>query len=122
MRALALTVLLACMAAQPSAAQEGVPSGESRAWDMERAFEELERLQAEVSLLRRLGEAQAALLAWNRERAETPGPDGGAGPVTLAAHLCREEGLAPWCRALPATFGADAAMAADDASGKDGGR
>ena len=125
MRVLAAAVLLACMAARPLAAQEGVPSGESRAWDMERAFEEMERLQAEVALLRRLGEAQAALLAWNRERAGTLGPYSGAGPVTLAAHLCREDGLGAWCLALPATFGADAAgaaKAADNGYGKDGER
>ncbi len=125
MRVLAVTVFLVCMAAWPSDAQEGVPSGESRAWDMERAFEELERLQAEVVLLRRLGEAQAALLAWNRERAGTLGPYSGAGPAVLSARLCAEPGLAIWCRALPATFGADAAGAArtvDHGHGRDGER
>ena len=120
MRTWLLVALLVWMPAASAIAQERI--AEVRGWDMERALGELERLQAEVALLRGLARAQAALLAWNRERAETLGPGGGAGPVTLAAHLCREEGLAPWCRALPATFGADAAMAADDANGKDGGR
>ena len=117
MRVLAVTVFLVCMAAWPSVAQEGVPSGESRAWDTERAFEEMERLQAEVALLRRLGEAQAALLAWNRERA-----DSGAGSAVLSGRLCTEPVLAVWCRALPATFGADAAeavKATDDGHGRD---
>ena len=120
MRVLAVAVFLVCMAVRLPAAQEGVPAGESRAWDMERAFEEMERLQAEVALLRRLGEAQAALLAWNRERAET-----GAGPAVLAARLCAEPGLGIWCRALPATFGGDAAgsaKAADHGHGRDGER
>ena len=97
-------------------------AGEEEAWDAERAFVEMERLQAEIGVLRALASAQAALLAWNRVRMES-----GAAPVVLTPHLCAEdtragEGLAPWCRALPATFGAEAAMAADDANGKDGGR
>ena len=120
MRVLAVMALLVCLAVRPSAAQEGGASGESQGWDTERAFEELERLQAEVALLRRLGEAQAALLAWNRER-----EDSGAGPAVLSARLCAEPGLEIWCRALPATFGADAAgavKAADSGHGKDGER
>ena len=100
------------------------PAGadEDDAWDAERAFVEMERLQAEIGVLRALAGAQAALLAWNRVRAETLGPGSGAGPVTLAAHLCREDGLGEWCRALPATFGAQAATAVDERHGKDGGR
>ena len=92
-------------------------AGEDEAWDAERAFVEMDRLQAEIGVLRALAGAQAALLAWNRVRA-----DSGAAPVVLAKALCAEEGLAPWCRALPATFGADAASAADERHGKDGGR
>ena len=42
--------------------------------------------------------------------------------AVLSARLCAEPGLAIWCRALPATFGADAAGAADDGYGKDGER
>ena len=117
MRVLAIAVLLVCMAARASAAQESLPSGEGRAWDMERAFEEMERLRAEVALLRRLGEAQAALLAWNRERAGS-----GAGPAVLSARLCAEPGLAVWCRALPATFGADTVSARENGQEEDEGR
>ena len=120
MRTWLLAALLVWTPAASAMAQERIAEG--RGWDMERAFGEMERLQAEVALLRGLARAQAALLAWNRERAEIPGPYSGAGPAVLAARLCAEPVLAPWCRALPATFGADAAIAADDASEKDGGR
>ncbi len=86
--------------------ESSVSRGE--AWDSERAFIELERLRAEIRLLRGLGQAQAALLAWNRERAE-----GAAGPAVLAAELCVDPAVKPWCRALPATFG-EAAEADDE--------
>ena len=116
-------VALAAMFAMPGPAGAGA----DEAWNAERAFLEMERLQAEIGVLRALAGAQAALLAWNRERAES-----GAAPVVLPQALCAEdtragEGLAPWCRVLPATFGADAAsgtsvMAADGRDGKDGRR
>ena len=109
--AVALAAALAAMLAMP----EPAGAGEDEAWNAERAFLEMERLQAEIGVLRALARAQAALLAWNRERVESNGA-----PAVLAPHLCAEEGLAPWCRALPATFGADAAMAADRRDGKDG--
>lgn len=123
MRAWAVAMLLVSMAAVPAIAQERGPETrepeplgpQSVAWDLERAFVEMERLQAEVALLRRLGEAQAALLAWNRERA-----DGGAGAAVLSARLCDEPELEIWCRVLPATFGADSGDAADDGNGQDG--
>ncbi|MDE0051601.1 MAG: hypothetical protein OXO52_17565 [Rhodospirillales bacterium] len=116
--AVALAAALAAMLAMP----EPAGAGENEAWNAERAFVEMERLQAEIGVLRALAGAQAALLAWNRERAGS-----GAGPAVLGPHLCAEdtragEGLAPWCRALPATFGADAAVAADGRDGKDGRR
>ncbi len=116
--AMALAAALVLVSAMPVPAG----AGDEEAWDAERAFVEMERLQTEIGLLRALAGAQAALLAWtlvpeNRERSES----GGALEV-LAPHLCIEEALRPWCRALPATFGAEAAMAADDANGKDGGR
>ena len=114
-RACALAAAFVSLAMSSAAAQE--PNPENRAWDMERAFGEMERLQAEVALLRRLGEAQAALLAWNRGRA-----DSGAGPAVLSARLCAEPGIEIWCRALPATFGAGAAKATDHEHGKDGER
>ncbi|MCY4480832.1 MAG: hypothetical protein OXB97_13160 [Rhodospirillales bacterium] len=114
--AVALAAALAAMLAMP----EPAGAGEDEAWNSERAFLEMERLQAEIGVLRALARAQAALLAWNRERVESNGA-----PAVLAPHLCAEdtragEGLAPWCRALPATFGADAAIAADRRDGKDG--
>ena len=95
---------------------------ESAVWDLERAFVEMERLQAEVAVLKGIARAQAALLAWNRQRAETLGPNSGAGPAVLSARLCAEPGLEIWCRVLPATFGAGAAEAAGDGQGKDGER
>ena len=110
---MALAAAIVLVSAMPGPAG----AGEDEAWDAERAFVEMERLQTEIGLLRALAGAQAALLAWNRVRSES-----GSALEVLAPHLCAEEGLAPWCRALPATFGADAAIAADDANGKDGGR
>ena len=110
-----LGTLLMLGAPAPAGAQE--KAAETGTWDMERAFGELERLQAEVAVLKGIARTQAALLAWNRERA-----DSGAGPAALSARLCSEPALAPWCRALPATFGAHAAEAADHAHGKDGER
>ena len=109
----AMTLAAALVLAMPGPAA----AGENDAWDAERAFVEMERLQAEIEVLRALAGAQAALLAWNRVRSET-----GSALEVLAPHLCAGEGLAPWCRALPATFGAEAAMAADERQGKDGGR
>ena len=111
--AVALAAALAAMFAMP----EPAAAGEDEAWNAERAFLEMERMQAEIGVLRALAGAQTALLAWNRERAES-----GAGPAVLGPHLCAEEGLAPWCRVLPATFGADAATAAGGRDGKDGER
>lgn len=118
--AAALAAALAVVLAMPGPAG----AGEDEAWNAERAFVEMERLQAEIGVLRALAGAQAALLALNRERAES-----GAAPVVLPQALCAEdtrggEGLAPWCRVLPATFGADAAsgtsvMAAEGRDGED---
>ena len=110
---MALAAAFVLALAMPGTAE----AGEEEAWDAERAFVEMERLQAEIGVLRALAGAQAALLAWNRVRSES-----GSALEVLAPHLCAGEGLAPWCRALPATFGAEAAMAADDRQGKDGGR
>ena len=111
--AVALAAALALAPAMPGPAG----AGEDEVWDRERAFLEMERLQAEIGVLRALAGAQAALLAWNRVRAES-----NSTPAVLAPHLCAEAGLAPWCRALPATFGADAAVAAEGRQGKDGER
>ena len=60
-------------------------------------------------MLRMLAGAQAALLAWNRERAES-----GAGPAVLPEALCGEREIEPWCRALTETFGPEAGHKAAD--------
>ena len=111
--AVALALALALVSAMPGPAG----AGEDEAWDRERAFVEMERLQAEIGVLRALARAQEALLAWNRVRA-----DSGAAPGVLRQTLCAEEKLRLWCRALPATFGANVASAVDERHGKDGGR
>ena len=114
---------LVWLATAPAVAQERGTSGESEAWNggtpryAERAFVALEKLRSEIVLLRGLAAAQAALLAWNGERA-----DSGAGPAVLPAALCADERLAAWCRALPATFGEETARAVDGRKEKDGER
>ena len=104
---LAVAALAVAVAAirTPAAAEDLTRLPDRGAWDIERAFVELERLRMEIRTLSGLAGAQAELLAWNRERAES-----GAGPAVLPASLCAA--LRPWCRVLPATFGADAAGAA----------
>lgn len=67
-----------------------------------KALAEMERLRDEIQTLAAVRGAQAALLAWNRERART-----GAPPAALSTAPCRDPALNPWCRLLPATFGAD---------------
>ena len=101
----ALAAALGCAAALPAAlAQDPAGVAGVEAWNSERAFSGMERLRAEIRLLNGLAGAQAALLALNRELAES-----GAGPAVLRAGLCADPALAPWCRALTATFGEDAA-------------
>ena len=118
-RVCGLAVALVWLAAAPAAAQERGTSGESEVWDggtlryAERAFVALEKLRSEIVLLRGLAAAQGALLAWNGERA-----DSGAGPAVLPAALCADERLAAWCRALPATFGTEAARATGGGQGE----
>ena len=102
------------MAAMPAAVAEEVVTNmkgwdRGTPWTIERAYAEMERLQAEIRLLNGLAGAQAALLALNRERAAS-----GAGPAVLDARLCGDPALAPWCRVLPETFGEDAAPGPDD--------
>ena len=116
-RACGLAMAIVSMTATAATAEDRLAPAESAAWDMERAFVEMERLQAEVAVLKGIARAQAALLAWNRERVSS-----GAGPAALSARLCAEPGLEIWCRALPSTFGAGAAEAADHGHGKDGER
>ena len=67
-----------------------------------KALAEMERLRDEIQTLAAVRGAQAALLAWNRERART-----GAPPAALSTAPCRDAALEPWCRLLPATFGND---------------
>ena len=111
----AIVLAVAALAvAPPPVAAEGLTRIQDReAWDIERAFVELERLRMEIRTLSGLAGAQAELLAWNRERAAS-----GAGPAVLPASLCAA--LGTWCRVLPATFGADAAGAAGKTAPGDG--
>ena len=110
-----LATVLLWMGMAQAGAQNSSPIPADEAWDAERAAVEMERLRTEIRILGGLAGAQAALEAWNRERAES-----GAGPEVLPARLCAERALAPWCRALPATFGADAAGAAANGRAGDG--
>ena len=64
------------------------------------ALAAMERLRSEIQTLAAVRDAQAALLAWNRERART-----GAPPAALAAASCHDPTLKDWCPLLPATFG-----------------
>ena len=65
-----------------------------------RALDAMERLREEIRTLSALRDAQAELLAWNRERAKA-----GRAPAALPAALCREAAMEAWCALLPATFG-----------------
>ena len=86
-------------------ALSATPAMAADVWDAARAVAGMERLRTEIGVLTGLAAAQAELLAWNRLRAKT-----GAGPAVLPARLCAEAALAPWCPALPATFGPAAAV------------
>ena len=88
-----------------TAVEHGGDAAQSRA----KALAEMERLRDEIQTLAAVRGAQAALLAWNRERART-----GAPPAALSTAPCRDAALEPWCRLLPATFG-------NDVSGKNSG-
>ena len=112
-----MAALLMQAAAAPGIAQEPPAPGETEALGLERGIAALEELRAEIETLRALAHAQAALLAWNRARAGS-----GAGPAVLPTSLCAGPALAPWCRALPATFGAGAGEAADNGQVKEGER
>ena len=74
-----------------------------------RALAAMEALREEIVTLAALQDAQAALLAWNREGAKT-----GAPVQALPARLCRDLALAAWCPLLPATFGAPSTEDGDD--------
>ena len=64
-----------------------------------RALDAMEHLREEIRTLAALRDAQAELLAWNRERAKT-----GRAPAALPAALCRDPAMEAWCALLPATF------------------
>ena len=104
----AALVASSCALAQETSAQEtSSPSAAEKA--RAQALAEMERLRDEIQILAAVRGAQAALLAWNRERART-----GAPPAALSTAPCRDAALEPWCRLLPATFG-------NDVSGKNSG-
>ena len=91
----AATLLAACLWADPGPAQE-IPRPVQQ-----QALFAMEALQEELQVLASLRDAQAALLAWNRESART-----GLPPAALPAALCDDPAIAAWCPLLPATFGA----------------
>ena len=84
-----------CLAQTPltaaSAERDGTAAGTAEA----RALDAMERLREEIRTLAALRDAQAELLAWNRERAKA-----GRAP----AALCRDPAMEAWCALLPATF------------------
>ena len=78
----------------------------------EQALAAMETLREEIATLTALRDAQAALLAWNRETPRYRGalwyPDStksGASLETLSTALCNDPAIGAWCRLLPATFG-----------------
>ena len=97
--------LAACLWAVPGPAQEAsVPPGDIGGVGatplQERALAAMEAMRDELQVLASIRDAQAALLAWNRESART-----GIAPAALPKELCRDPALAAWCPLLPATFG-----------------
>ena len=94
-----------CATATGSAQESVAPLGNAGEGEtmrlQEQALLAMEALQEELQVLVSLRDAQAALLAWNRESART-----GASPAALPATLCRDPAFATWCPLLPATFGA----------------
>lgn len=104
----AAALLMACVWAAPGQAQEAPAAGShdessyGAAWPpISQALTAMEALREEIATLRALGDAQQALLAWNRESARS-----GAAPQALPAALCDDPAIAAWCALLPATFGA----------------
>ena len=101
-------LLMACFWAAAGQAQ-GAPAAGSHdeandgaaSRSISQALTAMEALREEIATLRALGDAQQALLAWNRESAWS-----GAAPQALPARLCEDPAIAAWCALLPATFGA----------------
>ena len=103
---IAAALLACCLSGSPTPAQEppvqlAAESTDAASHIRKRALAAMEALREEIVTLAALRDAQAALLAWNRERAST-----GAPAQALPAGLCRDPALAAWCPLLPATFGA----------------
>ncbi len=92
--------LLACEAAH--AQDEVPPPAHAPAWLEARtdALRVRDGLLRELSTMRRLRAAQAALEEWNEARREV-----GSTSRTLRPALCGEPELERWCLLLPATFG-----------------
>ena len=104
----AAALLMACVWAAPGQAQEAPAAGShddgrqgAPSRPISQALTAMEALREEIATLRALGDAQRALLAWNRESARS-----GAAPQALPAALCEDPAIAAWCALLPATFGA----------------
>ena len=104
----AAALLIACVCAAPGKAQEAPATGShdeandgAPSRSISQALTAMEALREEIATLRALGDAQQALLAWNRESARS-----GAAPQALPAALCEDPAIAAWCALLPATFGA----------------
>ena len=104
----AAALLIACVCAAPGKAQEAPATGShdeandgAASRPISWALTAMEALREEIATLRALGDAQQALLAWNRESARS-----GAAPQALPARLCDDPAIAAWCALLPATFGA----------------
>ena len=91
-----------CRAQEPRPPAIAVEHGDGAAQARANALAAMERLRGEIQTLAAIRDAQAALLAWNRERART-----GVPPAALSAAPCRDPALKPWCPLLPATFGKD---------------
>ena len=104
----AAALLMACVWAAPGQAQEAPAAGGhddgrhgAPSRPISQALTAMEALREEIATLRALGDAQRALLAWNRESARS-----GAAPQALPVALCDDPAIAAWCALLPATFGA----------------
>lgn len=95
-------VFAAALVASSCALAQEAPSPSAAEKARANALAAMERLRGEIQTLSAIRDTQAALLAWNRERART-----GVPPAALSAAPCRDPALKPWCLSLPATFGKD---------------
>ena len=93
-------VFAAALVASSCALAQETPSPSAAEEARAQALAAMERLRGEIQTLAAIRDAQAALLAWNLERARTDAP-----PAALSAAPCRDPALKAWCPLLPATFG-----------------